>query len=70
MPEVTVRKRVGKRSGTLSYRLNRWYFRNRPQVAVVVVFIVFALTGFIVAKVLLPSTSIETPATAPAPPAA
>ena len=45
MPEVTVRRRVGKRSGDWKYRLNRWFYRNRPRIAVVVAFIVAALIG-------------------------
>ena len=38
MPEVTVRKRVGKRSGGWKYKVRRWYYRNRPQVAVTAAF--------------------------------
>jgi len=55
MPEVTVRKRAGKRKGSVNYRLHRWFYRHRPQVAVVAAFLVFALGGYLIAKVMLPS---------------
>jgi hypothetical protein len=38
LPEVTVRKRVGRRSGSWRYRLSRWSYRYRPQIAVGVAF--------------------------------
>ena len=68
MPEVIVRKRAGKRNGNVSYRLHRWYYRHRPQVAVAVAFLVFALAGYFVAKALLPGTTIAPPTTQAAPP--
>ena len=50
MPEVTVRKRVARRSGSWRYRLNRWFYRNRPQVAVSVAFVIFVLAGIVLAS--------------------
>lgn len=33
MPEVTVRKRLGRRSGGLRYRVRRWVFHRRTTIA-------------------------------------
>lgn len=69
MPEVTVRKRVGKRNGSVNYRLHRWFYRHRPQVAVAAAFLVFALGGYFIAKAMLPSTAVGgSEPTASAPP--
>ncbi|MFC3069368.1 hypothetical protein [Phenylobacterium soli] len=51
MPEVTVRKRLGRRSGDLKYRLNRWFYRNRPKVAVTAAFVAACLAGLIAAAI-------------------
>ena len=40
MPEVVVRKRLGRRSGDWKYHVNRWYYRNRPMIAVTAAFTV------------------------------
>lgn len=34
MPEVTVRKRVGRRSGGIRYRFRRWLYYRRATLAV------------------------------------
>lgn len=51
MPEVVVRKRLGRRSGDWKYRVNRWYYRNRPKIAVVVAFSVACLLSLIAASI-------------------
>lgn len=50
MPEVVIRKRVGRRSGDWKYRVNRWYFRNRPKIAVVAAFAVACVLGLVAAS--------------------
>jgi hypothetical protein len=67
MPEVTVRRRVGRRSGDWKYRLNRWFYRNRPRIAVVTAFIVAAILG-LAAVSTLKSLSPEQPPAESAPP--
>lgn len=49
MPEIVVRKRVVRRSGNWKYRLNRWFFRNRPKVAVLAAFAAACLLGLLAA---------------------
>ena len=45
MPEVRARRRTAKRSGSARFRLNRWYYRHRPQVAVAVAFLAASVIG-------------------------
>lgn len=45
MPQVIVRRRLGRPSGTLGHRVNRWFYRHRPQVAVIAAFVVACLLG-------------------------
>ena len=71
MPEVVVRKRVGRRSGDWKYRVNRWYYRNRPKIAVMAAFAVACLLGLVAASMGLQNlggsaAQAETPAS-PAP---
>lgn len=70
MPEVTVRKRVGKRSGGWKYKVRRWYYRNRPQVAVTAAFAVVVLLSIIVIHALVPNLGTSEPSStsAAAPP--
>lgn len=49
MPEVFVRKRVGKRSETTTFRLSRWYYRHRPRVAITVAFLAACIIGLVMA---------------------
>lgn len=48
MPEVIVKKRLGRRTGDWRFQLRRWFYRNRPQVAVVVAFVAACLFGLAV----------------------
>jgi hypothetical protein len=50
MPEVVVRKRLGRRSGDWKFRLNRWFYRNRPRIAVIAAFAVACLIGLAAAS--------------------
>jgi hypothetical protein len=50
MPEVVVRKRLGRRSGDWKFRLNRWFYRHRPQIAVIAAFAVACLIGLAAAS--------------------
>ena len=68
MPEVTVRRRTRRRSGDWKFRLNRWFYRNRPRIAVVTAFVVAALLG-LAALSTLKSLSTEPGPPASAPPA-
>lgn len=45
MPELKVRKRLGRRSGGLRFRLNRYYYRNRARIAVIVAFLIAGALG-------------------------
>lgn len=45
MPAVIVRQRLGSRSGKMSYRLNRWYWRNRANIAVTTAFAAACVIG-------------------------
>lgn len=36
MPEVTVRKRLGRRSGSVQFRVRRWLYYRRTTVAVAI----------------------------------
>ena len=65
MPEVTVRKRVGKRSGGWKYKTQRWYYRHRPQVAVAAAFAVVVLISIIVVHLLIPNLGTSEPAANP-----
>ena len=56
VPEVVTRKRVGRRSGGLRFKLNRWFYRNRPAVAVGVAFIIFVLVGIAFAQLSITSS--------------
>jgi len=70
MPEVVVRKRVGRRSGDWTYRLNRWFYRNRPKIAVIAAFAVACVLGLVAASMGIqslgasPSQADATPASA------
>jgi hypothetical protein len=57
MPEVVVRKRMGRRSGDWRYRLNRWFYRNRPKIAVIAAFGVACVLGLAAASMGLQSLS-------------
>jgi hypothetical protein len=50
MPEVVVRKRLGRRSGDWKFRLNRWFYRNRPKIAVIAAFGVACVLGLAAAS--------------------
>lgn len=62
MPEVVVRKRVGRRSGDWKYRLNRWYYRHRPRIAVTAAFAIACLLGVIAASMGLANLGAGPPA--------
>ena len=69
MPEVVVRKRLGRRSGDWKYRLDRWFYRNRPKIAVLAAFAVACLAGLVIAAVAIEQmgagpAQAEAPATA------
>jgi hypothetical protein len=70
MPEVVVRKRKGRRSGDWKYRLNRWFYRNRPKIAVLAAFAVACVLGLAAASMGVHSFSASTAEaeTAPAAP--
>jgi len=55
MPEMVVRKRLGRRSGDWKYRVNRWYYRNRPKIAVMAAFAVACVMGLVAASMGLNS---------------
>jgi hypothetical protein len=61
MPEVVVRKRMGRRSGDWRYRLNRWFYRNRPRIAVVAAFGAACLLGLMAASMGVKSLSAGSP---------
>ncbi|HEV2531414.1 hypothetical protein [Phenylobacterium sp.] len=68
MPEVVVRKRVGRRTGDWRFRLNRWFYRNRPKIAVIAAFAVACVLGLVAASMGLQGVGAgpaqaETPAT-------
>lgn len=71
MPEVVTRKRLGRRTGGVRFKLHRWFYRNRPQVAVTLAFVVFVLAGIVIAGLSVKATGhrpadVEgTPAPAP-----
>lgn len=72
MPEVVIRKRLGRRSGDWKYRVNRWFYRNRPKIAVVAAFGAACLLGLVAASMGVQSLSAspaETETAAPAAPA-
>jgi hypothetical protein len=50
MPEVVVRKRPGRRSGDWKSGLNRWFYRNRPLIAVIAAFAAACLIGLAAAS--------------------
>lgn len=50
MPEVVVRKRLGRRSGDWRFRMNRWFYRNRPKIAVIAAFGVACVLGLAAAS--------------------
>lgn len=50
MPDVMVRKRLGRRSGGWKFRLNRWFYRNRPKIAVLAAFAVACMLGLVAAS--------------------
>lgn len=56
MPEVVTRKRLGRRTGGVQFKLHRWFYRNRPQVAVAVAFVIFVLAGIVFANIFIKST--------------
>lgn len=56
VPEVVTRKRIGRRSGGMRFKLNRWFYRNRPRVAVGIAFIIFVLTGIVFAQLAITSS--------------
>lgn len=56
VPEVVTRKRLGRRTGGVRFKLHRWFYRYRPQVAVAIAFIVFVLVGIVFASLSIQST--------------
>ena len=56
MPEVVTRKRLGRRTGGVRFKLHRWFYRNRPQVAVAAAFVIFVLAGILFASLSVKST--------------
>lgn len=56
VPEVVTRKRLGRRTGGVRFKLHRWFYRNRPQVAVFVAFVIFVLAGILFAGFSIKST--------------
>ena len=58
MPEVVVRKRLGRRSGGWKYRLHRWFYRNRPKIAVAAAFLIACLVGLIAASMGIQSLGV------------
>lgn len=60
MPEVVVRKRLGRRSGDWKYHVNRWYYRNRPKIAVMAAFAVACVLGLVAASMGITSLSSGT----------
>ncbi len=71
MPEVVKLKRAGRRSGGTGFRLRRWFYRNRPAIAVIVAFGVMVLIGLVFVSLSVSSLSSggggETEATYSAP---
>ena len=63
MMQVMVRKRWG-RPGELRRQVDRWFYRNRPKLAVVAAFVVACLLG------LVASAGLQSLAPGAAPPAA
>jgi hypothetical protein len=53
MPAVIVRKRLGRKSFAMSYHLNRWYWRNRANLAVSAAFLVACGLGLVVSTGVL-----------------
>jgi hypothetical protein len=70
MPEVVVRKRLGRRSGDWKFRLNRWFYRNRPQIAVIAAFAVACLIGLAAASLGIHSLGVGSAQADPAAPPA
>ena len=71
MPEVMVRKRLGRRSGDWKFRLNRWFYRNRPKIAVIAAFAVACVIGLAAASLGIRSLAVgpaDADAAAPAAP--
>jgi hypothetical protein len=50
MPEVIVRKRLDRLSGDWKSCLNRWFYRNRPRIAVIAAFAAACLIGLAAAS--------------------
>ncbi|MDB5450667.1 MAG: hypothetical protein JWQ52_1795 [Phenylobacterium sp.] len=68
MPEVIVRKRLAKRSGDWKFKVSRWFYRNRPQVAVLAAFAIACVAGLVLAAAGLGSLGgrpADTEASAP-----
>ncbi|MFZ3008388.1 MAG: hypothetical protein WA047_19660 [Phenylobacterium sp.] len=55
MPEIVTRKRLGRRTGGVRFKLRRWFYRYRPEVAVTIAFIVFVFVGILFASLLVKS---------------
>jgi len=50
MPEVGVRKPLGRRPGGVRYHMDRWFYRNRPKIAVMAAFAIACLLGLVAAS--------------------
>ena len=50
MPQVMIRKRLGGRSGDMKHQVNRWFYRNRPKIAVMAAFAIACLLGLVAAS--------------------
>lgn len=62
-----MRRRLGRRSGGWKYRLNRWFYRHRPKIAVAAAFGAACLVGLAAAAIGVAALSggvgrIEAPA--------
>ena len=66
MPEVTVRKRTGRRSGGVRYRVRRWLYYRRAHLAVGLAGLITVI-GALALWTLLQSTSGDGGASAEAP---
>ncbi len=59
MPAVIVRQRLGSRSGKVSYQAQRWYARNRANLAVTAAFVVACGLGMAVVAVGVPHLQVH-----------
>lgn len=57
---------MGQRSGDWRVRLNRWYYRNRPRIAVIAAFTVACLMGLAAASLGIQTLGAGSGGAAPA----